>query len=71
MLVIQPQFLVFHNEMLTIENAVSSAKFVKQPFSQALGEVLMFFARTSARTQSIFILLEQHIETKDSSSFTN
>ena len=32
-------FLIFHNEILTIETAVSSAKFVKQPFSQALGVV--------------------------------
>ena len=36
-LVGEPQFLIFHNEMLTIETIVSSARFVKQPFSQALG----------------------------------
>ena len=33
----EQQFLICYNGMLTIETAVSSAKFVKQPFSQALG----------------------------------
>ena len=43
----EPQFLIFHNEMLTIETAVSSAKFVKQPFSQALGVVPHVFYQDS------------------------
>ena len=68
MLVSEPRFLIFHNEMLTIETAVSSARFVKQPFSQALGGVV---PHVCARTQSILILLGQQVENKGSSSFTN
>ena len=68
MLVSEPQFLIFYNEMLTIETAVSSAKYVKQPFSQALGGIV---PHIFARTQSILILLGQQVENKDSSFFTN
>ena len=37
LLMSEQQFLICYNGMLTIETAVSSAKFVKQPFSQAPG----------------------------------
>ena len=37
LLMSERQFLVWYNGMLTIETTVSSAKFVKQPFSQAMG----------------------------------
>ena len=60
MLVSEPQFLIFHNEMLTIETAVSSARSVKQLLKHVF-----------ARTQFILILLGQQVENKDSSSFTN
>ena len=70
MLVSEPQFLIFHNKMLTIETAVSSARFVKQPFSQALGGGTTI-PYVFTRTQSILILLGQQVENKDSSSFTN
>ena len=70
MLVSEQQFLIFHNEMLTIEIAVSSARFVKQPFSKALGGGTTV-PHVFARTQSILILLGQQVENKDSSSFTN
>ena len=50
--------------MLTIETAVSSAKFVKQPGGGGGPHVF-------ARTQSILILLGQQVENKDGSFFTN
>ena len=74
MLVSELQFLIFHNEMLTIETAVSSARFVKQSFSQALGGgggCGTTIPHVFARTQSILILLVQQVENKGSSSFTN
>ena len=47
----EQQFLIYYNGMLTIKTAVSSAKFVKQPFSQALGRgggvVLHVFCKAS------------------------
>ena len=67
LLMSEQQFLICCNGMLTIETAVSSAKFVKQPFSQAWRVVPHVFART----QSILILLGQQVENKDSSFFTN
>ena len=39
----EQQFLICYNGMLTIETAVSSAKFAKQSFSQALGDSSMVF----------------------------
>ena len=67
LLMSEQQFLICYNGMLTIETAVSSAKFVKQSFSQALRVVPHVFART----QSILILLGQQVENLDSSFFTN
>ena len=71
LLMSERQFPVWYNGMLTIETTVSSAKFVKQPFSQAMGGGGGAVLHVFARTQSILILLGQQVENKDSSSFTN